>query len=87
MPRIYVKKNALQQYSTEAMEKAYTMVTIDGAPFSTAARACGVPCTTLRRYVVKEKTEDSVGRRRVLSDEEEDLLVVALEYTAKAGFS
>ena len=46
MPLNYVKKNALHQYLPEVMEKAYTMVTIDGAPFSTAARACGVACTS-----------------------------------------
>ena len=88
MPRNYQKKGSYQKYSYEDMEKALTLVNDENKSVYYASKETGVPYETLRRCLhdASNIVIGKAGRRPVLSMEEEEQLIVALEYSARCGY-
>ena len=82
MPRNYQKKGSYQIYSYEDMEKALTLVNDEDKSVYYASKETGVPYETLHRHLHDGSNIviGKAGRRPVLSMEEEEQLIVALEY-------
>lgn len=86
MPRNYTKKKEVK-YSSDNMEKAIKLVTEDGKTIYAAAKECSVPKETLRRRIKNSNLDANKreGRYRVLSAEEESMIVAAAQYSQKSG--
>ena len=79
MPRHY-KKKTQSKYNLESLNKAKELVEKGKYLISSAAKAKGLPKETLRRWLHKTPGKQGIsGRKLVLTKEEEELIVVALE--------
>ena len=77
MPRNY-KKKTQSKYNLESLNKAKELVEKGKYLISSAAKAKGLPKETLRS-ANKTPGKQGSGRKLVLTKEEEELIVVALE--------
>ena len=77
MPRTYARKNGIK-YNETSIKHALRMVK-DGISIRKAARYCDILRESLRRWVTHPTSKHSRGRRPVMTHEEEEQLVVALE--------
>ena len=70
------------------MEKALTLVNDENKSVYYASKETGVPYETLHRHLHDGSNIviGKAGRRPVLSIEEEEQLIVALEYRARCGY-
>ena len=86
MVRNYMKKTT-PKYSHADLVKAMEMVTNGESTIFSAAKTCNVPKETLRRRLKGDSiVEKRQGRHTVLSAQEEEALVGALQYAASCGF-
>ncbi len=85
MPRTYVKKRE-KAYTEERLLEAVEKVK-QGGSVHKIANEFQIPTETLRRWVIKDSNISfGGGRSAVLSQNEEELIVVALEQCAKVGW-
>ena len=61
------------------LQVAMYKVLNEGPSIHSAVKIYGISRETLRRWVTKKPKKIGAGRKRVLTDEEEELIIVALE--------
>eukprot|EP00795_Rhopilema_esculentum_P011062 gene11062-19921_t len=85
MPRTYVRKKE-KKNTEEQLRQAIEKVN-EGQKVHQAAKEFGIPTETLRRWIVKpNQARFGSGRTTVLSNEEEELIVVGLQQCARSGW-
>ena len=84
MVRTYVQKRK-PSYSKEELEEAVTAVAMNGLSVSQAARMFNMPTRTLHDNVT-EKHVGQIGRRTVLTFEEEKYIAHAFMYCGENGW-
>ena len=77
MPRTYKYKT--ESCDPDVLQAAIYKVENDGASIRSAAKSFGIARETLRRWITDKPAKAKAGRMRVLTDEEEELIIVALE--------
>lgn len=80
MPRIYKRK--IESFSPYVLQAVISKVQDDGASIRSVAQCLGISRETLRRWVLKRPVKAGAGRMRVLTDQEREFVVVALEKCA-----
>ncbi|KAG8180984.1 hypothetical protein JTE90_024732 [Oedothorax gibbosus] len=84
MPRNYVRKR-VPSYSAADLDLAISEVK-KGKTILAAARQYGIPFETLRRWIVSEPSHKVSGRSTIMTTEEENCIVQALQFLAQCGF-
>ena len=85
MPRTYkIKKRP--SYTKDELLAAVEKVNKTRVSIYKAAREFKIPEETLRRWVRSPPTHVGAGRNTVLSNEEEGLIVSAIDYVSRCGF-
>ena len=92
------KSKKVQRYTEDDMKKAIKLVIEGKMKVYGAAKKCDIPYETLRARILHERAEFgqpllakyqdqdyTTGRKRALSDDEEEQIVVALEYAGMCG--
>ena len=78
MPKNY-KRKTQSKYNLEPLNEANELVKKGNYSIRSAAKAKGVLKETLHRWLHKIPCKQGSGRKPVLTEEEEELIVVALE--------
>ena len=75
MPRNY--KRQTEKYDSDILQVAINKMN-EGASSRSAAKTYGISQEMLRCWVITEPTKAGAGRKRVLTDEEEELIILVL---------
>ena len=84
MPRNYKKKDKRNTYDQNILETA--LEALKTTKLGKVSKDLNIPLTTLRRWRDNPNIVLGSGKKTVLSKSEEDLIVTALEFTAKCGY-
>ncbi|XP_065648065.1 uncharacterized protein LOC136077840 [Hydra vulgaris] len=86
MPRCYNKK-IKPKYNADSLERAIVLVCEKKSTIYHAAKECSVPKETLRRRIKQQEfnANKREGRKNVLSDNDETMIVAAAQYCQRYG--